>query len=76
MLRFARFKVWDVIAADFAAHCSEIYHQRMAELDGELCRLALLLQPQYKLVAVPDGNALPLIHQVLIQAIFSVSDPV
>lgn len=39
----------------------------MAELDGDLCRLALLLQPQYKLIAVPDGNVSPLIHKVLTQ---------
>lgn len=39
----------------------------MAELDGELCRLALLLQPQYKLIAVPDGNVSPLIHKVQTQ---------
>lgn len=43
---------WEWMAADFVARCLEVYQQRTAELDGELCRLALLLQPQYKLIAV------------------------
>lgn len=58
-------QVWGVVDADFVAHCSEVYHERMAELDGELCRLALLLHPQYKMIASPHGNASPLIHKVL-----------
>ena len=53
------------MTADFIAHCSEVYRHRTAELDGELCQLALLLQPQYKLIAVPDGNASPLILKVV-----------
>ena len=49
------------MAADFVAHCLEVYQQRTAELDGELCRLALMLHPQYKLIAVPTSA---LVHKV------------
>lgn len=53
------------MAADFVAYCLDVYQQRTAELDGELCRLALMLQPQYKPIAVPDGKTSALVHKVL-----------
>ncbi|KAL0024706.1 hypothetical protein WJX77_010071 [Trebouxia sp. C0004] len=41
---------------DVTVHCFAGFNQRAAELDSDLCRLALFLDPRYKDIAVPQAN--------------------
>ncbi|DBA93026.1 TPA: hypothetical protein ACH3X2_14243 [Trebouxia sp. C0005] len=41
---------------DVIAHCFTDFNQRAAELNSDLCQLALFLDPRYKDIAVPQAN--------------------
>ena len=47
---------WMLLSADVIAHCFAGFNQRAAELDSDLCWLALFLDPRYKDIAVPQAN--------------------
>lgn len=58
-----------LLSADVIAHCFAGFNQRAAELDSDLCRLALFLDPRYKDVAVPQANPDTLLDKVCDQHI-------
>ena len=45
-----------LLTADVIANCLSVFNDRAAELEGDLCRLALLLDPRYKDVAASVTN--------------------
>ncbi len=53
-----------LLSADVIAHCFAGFNQRAAELDSDLCRLALFLDPRYKDIAVPQANPDKLLDKV------------
>ncbi len=55
-----------LLPADFIKHCFIVFNEKAAELDNELCRLALFLNPGAKDVAVPAGNIDSLLGKVCI----------
>ncbi len=55
---------WLLLSADVIAHCFAGFNQRAAELDSDLCRLALFLDPRYKDLAVPQANPDKLLDKV------------
>ena len=55
---------WMLLSTDVIAHCFAGFNQRTAELDSDLCRLALFLDPRYKDIAVPQANPDKLLDKV------------
>ena len=53
-----------VHCADFKSHCFEAYNRRCSEMDNELCRLALFLDPRYKAGAASLGSISPIIVKI------------
>lgn len=53
-----------LLSADVIAHCFTDFNQRAAELNSDLCQLALFLDPRYKDIAVPQANPGTLLDKV------------